>query len=85
MSNPVLILLDEPSEGLAPLVMRTLVETIQEIRRHNVAILLADQNLKFCRQLCDRGYIIEKGRIVHQGSMEAIWTDEAVVKRYLAI
>jgi branched-chain amino acid transport system ATP-binding protein len=85
MSNPVLILLDEPSEGLAPLVMRTLVETIHEIRRHNVAILLADQNLKFCRQLCDRGYIIEKGRIVHQGSMEAIWTDEAVVKRYLAI
>jgi len=85
MSNPVLILLDEPSEGLAPLVMRTLVATIQEIRRHNVAILLADQNLKFCRQLCDRGYIIEKGRIVHQGGMEAIWTDEAVVKRYLAI
>ncbi len=85
MSNPVLVLLDEPSEGLAPLVMRTLVETIQEIRKHNVAILLADQNLKFCRQLCDRGYIIEKGRIVHQGSMEAIWTDEAVVKRYLAI
>ncbi len=85
MSNPVLILLDEPSEGLAPLVMRTLVETIQEIRRHNVAILLADQNLKFCRRLCDRGYIIEKGRIVHQGGMEAIWTDEAVVKRYLAI
>ena len=85
MSNPVLILLDEPSEGLAPLVKRRLVETIQEIRKHNVAILLADQNLKFCRQLCDRGYIIEKGRIVHQGSMEAIWTDEAVVKRYLAI
>jgi branched-chain amino acid transport system ATP-binding protein len=85
MSNPVLILLDEPSEGLAPLIIRTLVETIQEIRRHNVAILLADQNLKFCRQLCDRGYIIEKGRIVHQESMEAIWTDEAVVKRYLAI
>ncbi len=85
MSNPVLVLLDEPSEGLAPLVMRTLVETIQEIRKHNVAILLADQNLKFCRQLCDRGYIIEKGRIVHQGSVEAIWTDEAVVKRYLAV
>jgi branched-chain amino acid transport system ATP-binding protein len=85
MSNPVLILLDEPSEGLAPLVMRALGETIQEIRKHNVAILLADQNLKFCRQLCDRGYILEKGAIAHQGSMEAIWTDEAVVKRYLAI
>lgn len=52
---------------------------------HNMAILLADQNLKFCRHLCGRGHIIEKGRIVHQGSMETIWTDEAVVKRYLAI
>jgi branched-chain amino acid transport system ATP-binding protein len=85
MSNPVLILLDEPSEGLGPLVVRRLMETIQEIRRHNVAVLLADQNLKFCRRLCDRGYVLEKGRIVHQGSMEAIWTDEATVKRYLAI
>lgn len=85
MSNPVLILLDEPSEGLGPLILRRLVETVQEIRRHNVAVLLADQNLKFCRRLCDRSYILEKGRIVCQGSMEAIWTDEEVVKRYLAI
>ncbi len=85
MSNPLLILLDEPSEGLAPLVVRTLMETIREIRNHEVAVLLADQNLKFCRQLCDRGYIIEKGRVVHQESMEAIWGNEAVVKRYLAI
>ncbi len=85
MINPLLILLDEPSEGLAPLIIRRLVEIIREIRRHNVTILLADQNLKFCRQVCDRGYIIEKGRIVHQGGMTEIWADAAVVKRYLAV
>ncbi len=85
MSNPQLILMDEPSEGLAPLVVRALAGSIMEIRSHGVTILLADQNLKFCRQVCDRGYIIEKGRIVHQGTMEDIWGNEAVVKKYLAL
>ena len=85
MMNPALILLDEPSEGLAPLIVRKLVETIREIRSHGVTILLADQNLKFCIEVCDRGYIIEKGTIVHEGSMEKIWCDEEVVKRYLAL
>ncbi len=85
MMNPSLILLDEPSEGLAPLVVRKLIETIREIRQHGVTILLADQNLKFCNQVCDRGYIIEKGAIVHQGTMQSIWSDEEVVKRYLAL
>ncbi|MEW5911243.1 MAG: ABC transporter ATP-binding protein [Thermodesulfobacteriota bacterium] len=85
MSNPSLVLLDEPSEGLAPLIVRALAEAINTIREHGVTILLADQNLKFCRKVCDRGYIIEKGRIMHAGGMEEIWADEAVVKKYLAL
>jgi branched-chain amino acid transport system ATP-binding protein len=85
MANPQLILMDEPSEGLAPLIVRALAQSIKEIRGHGVTILLADQNLKFCRQVCDRGYIIEKGRIVHQGGMEDIWSTEDVVKKYLAL
>jgi len=85
MMNPSLVLLDEPSEGLAPLVVRKLVETIGEIRQHGLTLLLADQNLKFCKQVCEYGYILEKGIIVHEGSMEAIWADEGVVKRYLAV
>ena len=85
MMNPALILLDEPAEGLAPLIVRKLVETIREIRGHGVTILLADQNLKFCIEVCDRGYIIEKGTIVHEGGMKEIWSDEEVVKRYLAL
>jgi branched-chain amino acid transport system ATP-binding protein len=85
MANPDLILLDEPSEGLAPLVVANLAQVIEEIRSKGMTILLADQNLKFCRRVCARGYILEKGRIVHADSIEAIWADEAVIKKYLAI
>lgn len=85
MRNPDLLLLDEPVEGLAPLVVRHLVEVLREIRAAGVTILLADQNLKFCRRLADRGYIMEKGLIQHAGSLEAIWEDEAVVRQFLAL
>ena len=50
-----------------------------------MTLLLADQNLKFCRQVCDRGYIIEKGAIVHDDAMEDIWNNEAVIKKYLVL
>jgi branched-chain amino acid transport system ATP-binding protein len=85
MANPEIILLDEPSEGLAPLVVASLVKVVREIRERRMTMLLADQNLKFCRRVSDRGYIIEKGRIVHQGSMDEIWDDEEVIKRYLVL
>jgi branched-chain amino acid transport system ATP-binding protein len=85
MANPVLILLDEPSEGLAPLVVRALAQAIDTIQEHGITILLADQNLKFCRRVCNRGYIVEKGCIVHQGTMDEIWRNEEVVKKYLAL
>lgn len=85
MTNPKLVILDEPSEGLAPIVVSTLKETIGEIRTHGLTILLADQNLKFCKQVCDYGYILEKGTIVFEGMIEAIWANEDVVKRYLAV
>ncbi|MCF8034076.1 MAG: ABC transporter ATP-binding protein [Desulfarculaceae bacterium] len=85
MSNPAVVLLDEPSEGLAPLIVRTLAEAIETIRSHGMTILLADQNLKFCRRVSDRGYIIEKGQIVHEGDMEDIWDNQDVVNKYLAL
>ena len=85
MANPKMILLDEPSEGLAPLVVRGLVGVIDEIRERKMTILLADQNLKFCRQICDRGYIIERGCIVHEGTMGSIWSNEEVIKKYLVL
>jgi branched-chain amino acid transport system ATP-binding protein len=85
MANPDLVLLDEPSEGLAPLIVKSLVEAIHTIRENGVTVLLADQNLRFCRQVCDRGYIIEKGRMVHSDSLEGIMSSEEVVKKYLAL
>jgi len=85
MKNPDLILLDEPSEGLAPLIVQNLAEVISRIRSEEVTILLADQNLKFCRKTSDRGYILEKGMIQYQGIMEEIWRNEEVVKKYLVV
>jgi branched-chain amino acid transport system ATP-binding protein len=85
MKNPDLLLLDEPSEGLAPLVVQNLVEVTARIRSEGVIILLADQNLKFCRKTSDRGYILEKGMIQYQGIMEEIWQDEEIVRKYLVV
>lgn len=85
MANPSLLLLDEPSEGLAPLVVANLIEVLNRIHQQGVTILLADQNLKFCRKVCHRGYIVEKGMIQHQGTMEAIWNNEEVIRKYLVV
>ena len=85
MKNPEILLLDEPSEGLAPLVVRNLAEIILEIQRSEVTILLADQNIKFCRKVAGRGYIMEKGLIQYQGNMDDIWQNEEVVRKYLAV
>ncbi len=85
MKNPDLLLLDEPSEGLAPLIVQNLTEVIARIRSEGVTILLADQNLKFCRKTSDRGYILEKGMVQYQGIMEEIWQNEEIVKKYLVV
>jgi branched-chain amino acid transport system ATP-binding protein len=85
MANPALVLLDEPSEGLAPLVVAHIVEVLQAMKKEGVTILLADQNLRFCRKVCDRGYILEKGRVEHAGTMEEIGRDERIVRKYLAV
>jgi branched-chain amino acid transport system ATP-binding protein len=85
MKNPELILLDEPAEGLAPLVMLALSKAIREIRNTGVTVFLADQNVRFCRRAADRGYIIEKGTIQYQDEMKNILENEEIVKRYLAV
>ena len=85
MQDPELLLLDEPIEGLAPLVVNHLGEALRQIRDAGVTILLADQNVKFCRRVADRGYILEKGLIQFEGTLEAIWEDEAILSKYLAV
>ena len=85
MGNPVLVILDEPSEGLSPLMVRTLVEAIRQIRDEGVTLLIADQNVKFARRVADRGYIIEKGNIRYSGRLEELWANEEVIRQYLAV
>jgi branched-chain amino acid transport system ATP-binding protein len=85
MKNPEILLLDEPSEGLAPLVVRNLAEIIPQIQKSGVTLLLADQNIKFCRKVAGRGYIMEKGLIQYQGAMDEIWQNEEMVRKYLAV
>ncbi|OLC12749.1 MAG: ABC transporter ATP-binding protein [Candidatus Rokubacteria bacterium 13_1_40CM_69_27] len=85
MGNPTLLILDEPSEGLSPLMVHTLVEAIRQIRQEGVTLLLADQNLKFARRVADRGYIIEKGTIRYSGRLDDLWADQEIVRKYLAV
>jgi branched-chain amino acid transport system ATP-binding protein len=84
MGNPLLLLLDEPSEGLAPIVVQQLGEQIKKLRQEGMTILLCEQNAKFSLDLCDRLYILEKGQVRYSGSVADFHRDEAY-KSYLAL
>jgi branched-chain amino acid transport system ATP-binding protein len=85
MGNPKLLMLDEPSEGLSPIILRGLVEAIRKVGREGMTILIADQNLKFARRLADYAYIVENGVIRHHGAMAALLADDEAVRKYLAV
>jgi branched-chain amino acid transport system ATP-binding protein len=85
MSNPDLLLLDEPSEGLAPLVVHQLGEQISKLRQEGMTILLCEQNARFSLDLSDRLYILEKGEVRYQGSVADFRKDEEAYKTYLAL
>jgi branched-chain amino acid transport system ATP-binding protein len=84
MGNPKLLLLDEPSEGLAPKIVEQMAETILALKREGLALLLSEQNLHFARLVADRATIIEKGRIRYEGAMDALARDAAVQREYLS-
>ena len=85
MGNPELLLLDEPSEGLAPLVVDHLKEQINRLKRDGLTILLAEQNVDFCLDLADRVYVLEKGHIRYHGSAQEFREDESIRHQYLAL
>ena len=85
MGNPRVVLLDEPSEGLAPVIVRALGEQIAALKREGLTILLSEQNLKFAARLADRAYIIEKGLIRFGGPMAALMADEELRRKYLTV
>ncbi|MGH7323789.1 MAG: ABC transporter ATP-binding protein [Candidatus Rokuibacteriota bacterium] len=85
MGNPELLLLDEPSEGLAPLVVDHLQEQIARLKAEGLTILLAEQTVDFALALADRVYVLEKGHIRYQGTAGAFRDDESVRQQYLAL
>jgi branched-chain amino acid transport system ATP-binding protein len=85
MGNPKLLMLDEPSEGLSPLILSGLVAAIQKVGAEGMTILIADQNLKFARRLANYAYIVENGVIRHQGAMAELLEDGETVRKYLAV
>jgi branched-chain amino acid transport system ATP-binding protein len=85
MMNPGLILMDEPSEGLAPLIINEISGVIRKIRDEGTAILLVEQNLPFALLLADRCYVLNKGRIVHESSADALRQNDVVTKKYLGV
>ena len=85
MGNPRILLLDEPSEGLAPVIVQALGQQIAALRREGLTILLSEQNLKFAARLADRAYIIEKGEIRWEGAMGRLLEDEGVRRAYLTV
>ena len=85
MGNPDLLILDEPSEGLSPLMVKTLIEAIRQIQGEGVTLLVADQNVKFARRVGDRGYVMDEGHIRFAGSLAELWANEEVIHRYLAV
>jgi branched-chain amino acid transport system ATP-binding protein len=84
MGNPSAILLDEPFEGLAPLIVENVAATIRELKREGLSVLLCEQNLRYARLVTDRAYIIEKGRVCHSGTMAGLDADPALLQRYLS-
>jgi branched-chain amino acid transport system ATP-binding protein len=76
MGNPEMIILDEPSEGLAPVIVDQLADTIQTLKDEGVSILLAEQNLNFAKFICDRAYIIYQGSVCHESTIDALSNEE---------
>jgi len=85
MGNPYLVLLDEPSEGVAPLIVEQMAQMIDELKSQGVSILLSEQNMHFAELVSDRAYVLEKGQIRFHGTMQELSDDEDVRRAYLSV
>jgi branched-chain amino acid transport system ATP-binding protein len=85
MGNPQLLLLDEPAEGLAPIIVSALAEVLNEIRRQGLSMLLSEQNARFAIKMGDRGYVIDKGRVIFEGTIRKMMESEEELRRCLVL
>jgi branched-chain amino acid transport system ATP-binding protein len=85
MGNPLMLLLDEPSEGVAPVIVEQMVLMIHELKAQGVSILLSEQNMHFAELVADRAYVLEKGQIRFEGSMSELATRPDITRQYLGM
>ena len=85
MGNPKAILLDEPSEGLAPLIAEQLASTVLELKRDGLAVLLCEQSVHFAQRVADRAFVIEKGQLRFAGTMQELTADPGIRNRHLSV
>ncbi|MCD8503788.1 MAG: ABC transporter ATP-binding protein [Burkholderiaceae bacterium] len=85
MGNPLVLLLDEPSEGVAPIIVDRMLDMVMALKAQGVSILLSEQNLAFAQAVSDRVYLLEQGQIRFEGGMDALMADSATCERYLGV
>ena len=85
MGNPTVLLLDEPSEGLAPVIVQQIALLIKELRKTGMTILLAEQNMHFCLHIATHVAVIDKGKIVYRDTVEGLRNNDEIKKRYLSV
>ena len=83
MGNPEVIILDEPSEGLAPVIVDQLGITIEKLKMEGVSVLMAEQNLSFAKLFCDRAYLVYQGRVCHESPLDQL--EDAEYEKYCSI
>lgn len=85
MTNPKMLLLDEPTEGLAPLLVRAMGETLSKLKESKLAILLVEQNMKFALAACDYVHVLNRGRVVHSSTPDELAANEEIKSRFLGV
>jgi len=85
MGNPLAVLLDEPSEGLAPVIVEQMAGAIRDLKREGLTLLISEQNLTFAATITDRAYVLEQGSVRHASGMRELMADEATRHKYLAV
>ena len=85
LNDPRILLLDEPTEGLAPVIIDEIVKILAAIRKEGLPVLLVEQNLRVCEAVADRHYILEQGQVVYHGSADDFQADPSIRDRYLAL
>jgi branched-chain amino acid transport system ATP-binding protein len=85
MTNPELLLMDEPTEGLAPLLVREVGRVIESLKAQGLSILLVEQNLPLALRVADHVHVLSRGRVVHSSAPDALWRNEEIKSRYLGL